>query len=104
MLGGPVQIAYAVGDVELAAATWAARGIGPFFVLDEIGGMGDYYHAMLSRMGFAENADQVRDLYAAKRRDEAAAAVSNEMVSGSVMRCSAAMTRSVLYAPSGLPV
>ena len=33
-----------------------------------------------------------------------AAAVSNEMVSGSLMRWSADMTRSVLYAPSGLPV
>ena len=36
MLGGPVQIAYAVGDVERAAAAWAARGIGPFFVREHI--------------------------------------------------------------------
>ena len=36
MLGGPVQIAYAVGDVERAAASWAARGIGPFFVREHI--------------------------------------------------------------------
>ena len=33
-----------------------------------------------------------------------AAAVSNEIASGSLMRWSADMTRSVLYAPSGLPV
>lgn len=32
MLGAPVQIAYAVDDVERAAASWAARGVGPFFV------------------------------------------------------------------------
>jgi Glyoxalase/Bleomycin resistance protein/Dioxygenase superfamily len=32
-LGVPVQIAYAVDDVERAAASWAARtGAGPFFV------------------------------------------------------------------------
>ena len=33
-----------------------------------------------------------------------AAAVSKGMVSGSLIRWSADMTRSVLYAPSGLPV
>jgi catechol 2,3-dioxygenase-like lactoylglutathione lyase family enzyme len=33
MLGPPVQIAYAVPDVESAARSWAARsGAGPFFV------------------------------------------------------------------------
>ena len=32
MLGGPVQIAYAVDDVDRAAGEWAARGVGPFFV------------------------------------------------------------------------
>ena len=36
MLEGPVQIAYAVGDVDIAAAQWVARGVGPFFVLDHI--------------------------------------------------------------------
>jgi F420-dependent oxidoreductase-like protein len=59
----------------------SARGLISFY----IGGMGDYYHAMLSRMGFAENADRVRDLYATKRRDEAAAAVSQEMLDALVI-------------------
>ena len=59
----------------------SARSIISFY----IGGMGDYYHAMLSRMGFKENADQVRDLYAAKRRDEAAGAVSQEMLDALVI-------------------
>ena len=36
MLGGPVQIAYAVDDVGRAASSWAARGVGPFFVREHI--------------------------------------------------------------------
>lgn len=36
MFASPVQIAYAVGDVVAAAQRWAARGVGPFFVLDHI--------------------------------------------------------------------
>lgn len=36
MLGAPVQIAYAVDDVVLAAQRWVARGVGPFFVLEHI--------------------------------------------------------------------
>jgi alkanesulfonate monooxygenase SsuD/methylene tetrahydromethanopterin reductase-like flavin-dependent oxidoreductase (luciferase family) len=59
----------------------SARGIISFY----IGGMGDYYHAMLSRMGFAENADLVKALYADKKRDEAAAAVSQEMLDALVI-------------------
>jgi hypothetical protein len=36
VLGAPVQIAYAVDDVDRAAAAWAARGVGPFFVREHI--------------------------------------------------------------------
>jgi hypothetical protein len=36
VLGAPVQIAYAVDDVERAATSWAARGVGPFFVREHI--------------------------------------------------------------------
>lgn len=36
MLGGPVQIAYAVNDVVAAAQRYAAKGIGPFFVREHI--------------------------------------------------------------------
>lgn len=32
VLEGPVQIAYAVDDVERAAAGWVAQGVGPFFL------------------------------------------------------------------------
>jgi Glyoxalase/Bleomycin resistance protein/Dioxygenase superfamily len=36
MFGGPVQIAYGVSDVVAAAQGWAARGVGPFFVIEHI--------------------------------------------------------------------
>jgi hypothetical protein len=36
VLGAPVQIAYAVDDVDRAAASWAERGVGPFFVREHI--------------------------------------------------------------------
>ena len=36
VLGGPVQIAYAVDDVGSATATWVERGVGPFFVREHI--------------------------------------------------------------------
>lgn len=36
MIGPPVQIAYGVSDVRIAAKRWTARGAGPFFVLDDI--------------------------------------------------------------------
>jgi alkanesulfonate monooxygenase SsuD/methylene tetrahydromethanopterin reductase-like flavin-dependent oxidoreductase (luciferase family) len=58
-----------------------ARGMISFY----IGGMGDYYHALLCRMGFQENADLVQSLYADKKRDEAAAAVSDEMLEALVI-------------------
>jgi len=54
----------------------SARSIISFY----IGGMGVYYHDMLSRMGFGANCDLVRDLYVAKQRPEAAAAVSQELL------------------------
>ena len=66
-------------DKELSYRS--ARGLISFY----IGGMGDYYHAMLSRMGFAENADLVRSLYQEKKREEAAAAVSREMLDALVI-------------------
>ncbi|RMD82302.1 MAG: LLM class flavin-dependent oxidoreductase [Candidatus Dadabacteria bacterium] len=59
----------------------SARGLISFY----IGGMGDYYHQLLSRMGFAENADLVRRLYREGRRQEAAAAVSEELLDALVI-------------------
>ena len=45
-----------------------------------IGGMGVYYHEMFCRYGFKENADHVRDLYGRGLRQEAAAAVSDDLI------------------------
>jgi len=59
----------------------SARGIISFY----IGGMGVYYHDMLSRMGYAENCDLVRDLYVAKQRPEAAEAVSQDLLDALVI-------------------
>ena len=36
VLGGPVQIAYAVDDVTAAARTWVGLGVGPFFLRQHI--------------------------------------------------------------------
>lgn len=66
-------------DKEMSHHT--ARGMISFYV----GGMGVYYHAMLSRMGYAENCDLVRDLYQAKQRPEAAAAVSQDLLDALVI-------------------
>ena len=82
----------------------SARGIISFY----IGGMGTYYHAMLSRMGFAENADLVRDLYVEKKRKEAAEAVSEEMLDALVIAGEAEFCRTRLGqwrdAGVGLPI
>ena len=45
-----------------------------------VGGMGDYYHASLSRLGFGAQADRVRELWQAGRRKGAMAAIDDEMV------------------------
>lgn len=45
-----------------------------------VGGMGDYYHASLSRLGFGDEADRVRELWQAGRRKDAMAAINDEMV------------------------
>lgn len=45
-----------------------------------IGGMGDYYHAALSRLGFGTEANRVRDLWQSGHPREAMRAVTDEMV------------------------
>lgn len=45
-----------------------------------IGGMGEYYHAALSRLGFGVEADRVRELWQAGRPKEAIRAVTDEMI------------------------
>lgn len=45
-----------------------------------IGGMGEFYHSSLSRLGFSEEADRVRELWQAGKPRRAIAAVSDAMV------------------------
>ena len=57
-----------------------------------VGGMGDYYHASVSRLGFGAEADRVREFWRAGRRKDAMAAIPDEMVDsiaicGSLERC-----------------
>ncbi len=47
-----------------------------------IGGMGDFYHDALSRLGFGSEADRVRELWQAGRPQMAAAAISEGMLDG----------------------
>jgi F420-dependent oxidoreductase-like protein len=74
-----VDVAPFVAVVPLADRD-AARGMIKPLVSFYIGGMGVYYHALFCRYGFQENADRVRDLYGARRRQEAAAAVSDDLI------------------------
>jgi len=57
-----------------------------------IGGMGDYYHASLSRLGFATEASRVRELWQAGHPKDAIKTVTSEMVDaiavcGSIENC-----------------
>ena len=55
LLGNPAHTCYVYPDFDKALAKFAAAGIGPFFVLDEVGGMGDYrgeQHPFTSQVAF----------------------------------------------------
>ena len=45
-----------------------------------IGGMGVFYHRYMRRIGFAEEADRIREAYLGRERDRAARLVTDEMV------------------------
>jgi F420-dependent oxidoreductase-like protein len=45
-----------------------------------VGGMGDYYHDMLSRLGFGEEANSIQQAWRAGRHKDAIRAVTDEMV------------------------
>ena len=82
----------------------SARGLVSFY----IGGMGDYYKALLTRMGFAENVRVVDSLYKEKKRKEASDAVSAEMLDALVIAGEPAFCRQRLgewrKAGVGLPI
>jgi F420-dependent oxidoreductase-like protein len=74
-----IELAPFAGIVPLDDLATARAMIKPL-VSFYIGGMGDYYHALFCRYGFAENADLVRELYQKGDRRQAAAAVSDELI------------------------
>jgi len=111
-----IELAPFVAIIPLDDANMARQMIKPL-VSFYIGGMGTYYHALFSRYGFKENADQVRDLYNAGNRKEAAAAVSDELIDsiaicGPVDHCRAKMDEwaangvgtFLMNLPTGVPV
>jgi F420-dependent oxidoreductase-like protein len=67
-----------------------------------VGGMGDFYHDSLARLGFAAEADRVRAAWQAGRRKEAIRAVTDEMVDriaicGTVETCRARLAELATY-------
>ena len=84
---------------DLETARRPARELIAFY----IGGMGRYYYETISRHGFASAADHIRELWAARRRTEAEAAVPDELVDavcicGPTERC---RTRMEAYRQAG---
>lgn len=61
---------------DVRAAREAARMPLAYYV----GGMGDYYHASLARLGFPVEADRIRELWRSGRPRKAISAVTDEMV------------------------
>ena len=74
-----IEIAPFVAVIPLDDVAVARAMIKPT-VAFYIGGMGVYYHALFCRYGFQETADRVRALYNEHKRDEAVAAVSDELI------------------------
>lgn len=90
-----VELAPFVGIVPMSDRA-AARAMLKPTVAFYIGGMGTYYYETFCRFGFAENATQVRELYMQGRRQEAIAAVSDDLIDaiaicGSPEECRAQM-------------
>ena len=69
LLGNPAHQCYVYPDFDAALERFAAGGIGPFFVLDEIGGMGDYRgekHAFSAKVAFFYSGDSCIELITPK--------------------------------------
>src|SRR5215813_6565116 len=94
---GSIDIAPMVNCVvseDAAGAKRAARLPLAYYV----GGMGEYYHDMLSRLGFGEEADKIQACWKAGRHKEAIRAVTDEMVDriaicGQLEACRATLDR-----------
>ncbi|WSA26757.1 LLM class F420-dependent oxidoreductase [Streptosporangium sp. NBC_01755] len=82
---GPLQVS-AGGPFAITDAPWPLRDLGRERLALYVGGMGargaNYYHAVASAYGFADEADRVQELYLAGRKPEAAAAVPAGLLEG----------------------
>ena len=63
-----------------------------------VGGMGEYYHSMVTRLGYSAEADAIRDAWVAGDRGKAANAISDAMlenvcVLGSKVECRTKLDR-----------
>jgi alkanesulfonate monooxygenase SsuD/methylene tetrahydromethanopterin reductase-like flavin-dependent oxidoreductase (luciferase family) len=74
-----IEIAPFMAIIPFDDAAMARSMIKPL-VSFYIGGMGAYYHALFCRYGWEANANEVRDLYNAGKRKEAAATVADDLV------------------------
>ena len=73
----PQILCYAADtDEELSQAAAQVRGHMAYY----IGGMGSYYYNLFSRFGYKAEADKVRQAWADRRWDQAAAAITDEML------------------------
>jgi alkanesulfonate monooxygenase SsuD/methylene tetrahydromethanopterin reductase-like flavin-dependent oxidoreductase (luciferase family) len=66
----------AATEEELAEAAAQVRGHMAYY----IGGMGSYYYNLFCRFGYRSEADKVREAWTDRRRDQAAAAITDEML------------------------
>lgn len=76
---GEIEIAPFV-NVVVSEDAASARRRARLPVAYYVGGMGNYYHASLSRLGFQAEADLIRKLWQAGRPKEAIKAVTDEMI------------------------
>ncbi|MGK2903756.1 MAG: LLM class F420-dependent oxidoreductase [Mycobacterium sp.] len=74
-----VSVSLAIGDDVEDRLAWAKPQLALY-----IGGMGakgkNFYHNLVTRYGFGDVADHIQDLYLAGKKDEAIAAVPDELV------------------------
>jgi catechol 2,3-dioxygenase-like lactoylglutathione lyase family enzyme len=69
LLGNPAHQCYVYPDFEQAIEKFAAAGIGPFFKLDEAGGMGDYrgeQHPLSIAVAFVYSGDSCIEIITPK--------------------------------------
>ncbi|GAA1532746.1 LLM class F420-dependent oxidoreductase [Dactylosporangium maewongense] len=80
---GPLEVA-AGGPLAIGDDVTGLRDLARPLIALYVGGMGakdrNFYHDLVSRYGFAAEADRIQELYLAGRKEEAAAAVPAELL------------------------